>query len=296
MILITGANGFIGKHLIQELLKNYSMDDIMVLSSSKHNFLKTVTYKEGRYQNSDNDGKENFEKVQIIIHAGAFTPKNSSMADDMKNTQLNIDNVYDLANFSFPRLKKIIFLSTLDVYQITGVVNENTKNNPASLYGWSKLYGEQIIKKIAQKRNLDYQIFRVGHVYGPGEESYEKIIPITMHRILNNQNAMIYGTGNELRNFIFVEDVVKVIVGAINKVATEKVINIVGEQSVSINNLIKSIINISEKKVGVEYIKTDFTGIDYVFDNSILIKNFEITYTSLDKGLRQEWEHLKEIK
>ncbi|OBS13115.1 hypothetical protein ATE49_13685 [Elizabethkingia miricola] len=293
MILITGANGFIGRQFIAELLKVYQANDIILFSSSKHEFLETIVYNNGRY--SECLENESFKQVEVIIHMGAFTPKNSRMANDMKNTQLNIDNVYDLISLPFPNLKKIVFLSTLDVYQITGTVDEDTPQKPMSLYGWSKLYGEQIIKFFAQNRNIDYQIFRIGHVYGPGEELYEKIIPITMNRILNKQNVVIYGTGKELRNFVFVEDVVKIISQSITETSTEKVINVVGEKSISIIDLINKIVSVSEEKIDIEYFDTDFKGLDYVFDNTRLIKNFKINYTSLDKGLTAEWEHLKKI-
>lgn len=293
MILLTGVNGFIGRCLVEKILQVYQSNEIVVLSSTNHSCLRTIIYSEGLYSmNKELEQNEFLDDIEYIIHAGAFTPKSGASAYDLAGTQNNILNSTYLFSLPFKRLKKIIFLSTLDVYKIVGIVDENTLTLPETLYGWSKLYSEEILKNLCKINNIDYQIFRIGHVYGPGEEAYQKIIPLTFQRILENKNVEIYGTGNELRNFIYVEDVVLAIVASLCQNFKNNIINVVGEGSISIKTIISLMLKVSSSKSLVRHTNLDFKGKDYCFDNSLFVENCKPSYTPLEEGLLKEWEYL----
>lgn len=294
MILLTGVNGFIGKHIVDELLRIYGVDNVVVLSTTKHPLFKTIVYHDGLYANSlIEDDDYILENVKYVLHVGAFTPKGSAVSSSIFDTQNNIINSTFLFTLPFKRLKKVIFLSTLDVYANEAVIDENTLTKPSTLYGWSKLYCEEVLKELSRYKSIDYQIFRVGHVYGPGEEQYKKIIPLTFQRILMNEKVEIYGTGNELRNFVYIKDVVQVVVDSLQVDLDDKVINIVGESSCSINYIMETILEITETKRKIEYSNLDFRGRDYVFDNTVFVKNCKPVYTPIKKGLIEEWGYIK---
>ncbi|MBK8521170.1 MAG: SDR family oxidoreductase [Chitinophagaceae bacterium] len=103
----------------------------------------------------------------------------------------------------------------MDVYQQSEIISERSLIQPSSLYGESKLYSEKMVTAWASSNNKIHQILRVGHVYGPGEEAYEKIIPVTITKILRDQPLQIWGTGNEIRSFIFIKDIVSAIMNAV---------------------------------------------------------------------------------
>lgn len=294
MILLTGVNGFIGKHVLDILLKFYKEEDIIVLSSTKHFFLKTILYSDGLYATSNlHVNTDLLDHVSYIIHAGAFTPKSGREANNIHDAESNIINSSYILNLKCNNLKKIIFLSTLDVYDINGIVSECTDTKPSTLYGWSKLYCEEVLKSYCNTNAVNYQILRVGHVFGPGEDAYQKIIPLSFQRILNNEIIEIYGEGNELRNFVYVEDVAIAIVTALKLDLKDKIINIVGSESISIKSLIEMILKITKSSVDVKHTNLDFKGKDYKFDNTVFVNNYKPHYTSLEDGLMKEWYYLK---
>jgi len=116
MILLTGASGFIGKHLLPALITEFGYDNIVALTSAP---VKECNYLlHDNYDFSDDHFiKTKFgNSIQTIIHAGAFTPKNGKQANDCEKCNSNIFNTGKLLSATLPNLKKIIYLSTLDVY------------------------------------------------------------------------------------------------------------------------------------------------------------------------------------
>jgi nucleoside-diphosphate-sugar epimerase len=274
MILLTGASGFIGKHLLAALTKEYGQDNVLGLTSTSE--LHGVG-----------------EKIKIIIHAGAFTPKNGKSANDADKCNTNITYTTKLLEVEFPVLEKIIYLSTLDVYGPANLISENSPVEPASLYGESKLQCEKMIVDWASEHKVIAQILRLGHVYGPGEEAYEKIIPVTFRRILNNEPIKIWGSGKELRSFIFIDDVVKAIMTSIKLKDNNELINIAGGHPICMIELVNKMTSISGKKTNIEFESSATPGKDLVFDisklRSLLLKN----ETELEEGLTTEWAYLK---
>src|SRR5690606_10788804 len=143
------------------------------------------------------------------------------------------DNILRLV---FSNLSRIIYLSTLDVYDGKGVISEQSCVKPVSLYGMSKFYCEELIKEYARSRNIEYMNLRVGHVYGPGEEEYQKVLPLTVNKILAGEPVEIWGGGSELRSFIYIEDVIKAIINSLSHVPANIDINIVSGRFISIRD------------------------------------------------------------
>jgi len=291
MILITGTSGFIGSSLLKEAIKTYGKMQVIALTSKTElgcNFLFHQYYQFSENYFIDNG----YENVDTIIHAGAFTPKISSEADDIEKSTSNITNTYHLISASFPNLRRFIYLSTIDVYGKDKIITENSPVSPVSLYGESKLYCEKMITSWAKSKNISCLILRVGHVYGPGEEAYKKLIPITMRQIINDNSVKLYGKGEDLRSFIFISDVVKAILNSIRLQSNYEIINIVGDQSIRVKDLIIKIITMSCKKVTIEHVAIDIPPRDMVFNNSKLKELLHTPKVSLDTGLNLEWEYL----
>jgi nucleoside-diphosphate-sugar epimerase len=294
MIVVTGASGFIGKHLVSSLIEKFNDKNVIALTSKPISKCAYILHENYQYEN-DVFIKRGFEDIEIIVHAGAYTPKNSTDANNIALCNSNIFNTEKLLNTCFPNLKKIIYLSTLDVYDNDSVITENTLEKPTSLYGQSKLYSEKMIESWCKEKKISAQILRVGHVYGPGEEGYKKIIPITIQKILKGEKISIWGTGEELRSFIYVKDVVEAIVNAISIENNVGVINLVGGNPISINNLVKKIIKLSNIETETEKIETNIKGKNYIFDNTKMLKLLLSKETALDKGLKEEIEYMKNI-
>jgi len=293
MILLTGTSGFIGKKLLNVLLREYGKENILALTSSP---IKECRYLLHNNFNFDEDFflESGFDNIDTIIHAGAFTPKNGRESNNVDKSNSNITNTTRLINAKLPNLKKFIFLSTLDVYAPTSIISENSIIDPISLYGQSKLYCEKIIRNWAKTNNYIYQLLRIGHTYGPGEELYEKIIPITFKNIIESKPVQLFGNGNEVRSFIYISDVTSAISKAIH-LKSSNVINIVGNEQISISNLITKIITITGKDVEIIKVKNKTIGRDLIFDNQKMKAILFLPKTLLDEGLKNEWDYMKHL-
>lgn len=294
MILVTGTSGFIGSYLLDALIEKYGSNNIIALTSKpteKCNFILHNNYQFDK----EIFVKSGFDAIETIIHAGAFTPKKSSESNNIEGSNSNIYATTKLIESNLPKLKKFIFLSTLDVYSYDNPITELSPVNPVSLYGQSKLYCEKMLSSWSQQNNTAVLTLRIGHVYGPGEEKYQKLIPLVMKQIINNLSIKIYGSGTDVRTFIYITDVINSILKSIELESSNETINIVGNEQISINDLIIKIIEISGKNVIVERIESDSEPRNLIFDNAKLKKLLHNPIVSLAEGLRKEWEYLKVI-
>lgn len=293
MILLTGASGFIGGHLLNALLAKYGRDKVVALTSKHLNGCNYLLHNNYSFH-SDFFINEGYSEIETIIHAGAFIPKSVAESNDINGSFSNIFTTNQLIKSDIPKLKKIIFLSTVDVYGDDSPINEKSPVVPVSLYGHSKLYSENAISHWASQKNLKYQILRIGHVYGPGEEKYKKLIPVVIRQLLNDQPINISGTGEELRTFIYISDVVNSIIHSIEHESNLEIINVVGNLSVSIKKLIDKVIDLTGKTPVINQIKSDNKPRDLIFDNKNLTKFYQPEIT-LEEGLRLEIEYFKSL-
>lgn len=295
MILLTGASGFIGKHLLKGLIEKFGRDRILALTSKP---LPDCPYLlHNNYVFSPDMFTENSysESIETVIHAGAFIPKSSRERDDWKLCTQNISNTQCLLDARLPRLNRIIHLSSVDLYAKADIISENTAVEPGSLYGQSKWYTEKMLGAWALANGKISQILRLGHVYGPGEEAYQKIIPVTMKNIIAGNPVEIWGDGNELRAFIYIDDVVAAIIETLSFKQSVEPLNLVSGNSISIKNLVNKIITISGKKVNVQTKPAASKTRDLVFDNSKIKMYTGLTETPLELGLRKEWEYMQTL-
>lgn len=295
MILLTGASGFIGSALLDKLIDKYGSENILALTSKpidKCNYILHNNYK----FDSDDFTKSNFENIDAIIHAGAFTPKKSTEANEYLKCNSNIINTESLLKLKFPNLKRFIFLSTLDVYASGDIINEESLVNPISLYGSSKVYCEKMITSWVTDKNILPQILRVGHVYGPGEESYQKAIPVMIKKILNNENIQIFGSGEDIRSFIYIDNVIDAIISSLDLEKFDGPINIVSERQINIKNLAQLLIETANSDIKLEFIESDNNSRrDLIFDNSKMKRYLLSEEIDIEVGLRNEYNYMKNL-
>ncbi len=290
-ILITGASGFVGRKVVEEILKTYPNNDVVALASNE---LTISTILHNNYNIDENYLLNNgCENVEVILHIGAYTPKSGEESNYIFENNRNIYTTETLLRQNLPNLKKIVFISTLDVYAPCEIINEQSLVEPVSIYGWSKLYCEKMIESYAKEKNIKYNILRLGHVYGEGEEHYNKILPLTIKKILNNEPIEIYGDGNAIRTFIYIEDVAKAIVKSID--IDYNTINVVGSEPITIRNLVKKIINISKKEIKIVYTHPEMQNRNLIFDNTLLKKYLLKEITDLNYGLEKEYHYMEKV-
>lgn len=289
-ILLTGAGGFVGEHLLKQLVLKYGADQVVALTSREIPGVRCVTAPDHDFSVID---KTRFNDIDALVHAGAFTPKSAREANDLRRCGLNISVTEALLGFEFAALKKVVFTSTLDVYAGADLISEATPVGPATLYGASKLYGEKMVEAFAAERGISHAILRLGHIYGPGEEAYQKMLPLTISNVVSGRPVQLFGAGEELRSFIYIDDVVKSLMNVLSVELPSPVVNIVGGKPVSIKALIEKIISIAGQQVEVVRQPAAAKGRDFVFDNSLLKSTLLPDEFDFDQGLAVEIEYMK---
>ena len=294
-LLVTGASGFIGSRVLAAICDEYGPENVIAFSSRPIDKCQTVSYQVPAFTVKKED-HDLLATVDVLIHVGAYIPKSGKDANAIEACDSNIFFTEKLLNLPLKCLKKILYISTVDVYEPADLTNEDTPTIPVSLYGWSKLYCERMLGFFAIDQNIEYQILRIGHVYGPGEEVYAKFLPKTINNLLVGESIELWGDGSEKRSFIYVNDVVSSILRAISFNENVGPINVVGGLAVSMRALIDKLALVSGKIPIIRIKNSSLTKRDYVFDNAKLRKYLLKEETSLISGLKSEYEYMSRLK
>lgn len=290
-ILLTGASGFIGGHVLTALISKFGKEHIIALTSNKIPDVNCLVYQSVENFNLD---KNSFDDITHVIHAGAFIPKDSKQGNNIFSCSESIEYTKHLFSYDFKELIKFINVSTVDIYASSNEpISEISNIDPVSLYGSSKLYCEKMAKAFSVQRGISYMNLRIGHVYGPGEEKYKKVVPIAIENILKDKPLELWGKGDDLRSFIYIEDVVDSIINSLDSTLQNLDINIVSGKAISIHDLLYTIIDISGEIVEVKRIESNHETRDLVFDNTLLLSTLLNKETDLIEGLTKEYNYIK---
>lgn len=214
-IIVTGGAGFIGSHVVDELIKRgHEVIIIDNLSAGKEENinLKADFYKEDlcNYEKI----KEIFEKYnpEIIYHLAAHINVRKSLENPYENARINIIGTLNLLEFAVKfNLKHFIFSSTGGaIYGDTKEIptTENHSEVPISPYGCSKLSAEKYLNFYNKVHGLKYTTLRYGNVYGPRQnpEGEAGVISIFLNDMFLGKKPKIFG-GIQTRDFVYVDDV-----------------------------------------------------------------------------------------
>ena len=293
-MIITGTSGFIGTRLLQAARAAYG--EGVTAFSSREAQGKHLIYRDMPGFGLGQAALALISEAEVLIHCGAFIPKAGTDANQLAGCNSNITFTQQLLALPWHSLKKIVFLSTVDVYAtVDGPISETTTTVPASLYGLSKLYGERMVSQYAAERGIASQVLRIGHVYGPGEEKYAKVLPKTIQNIIAGRDVELWGDGQELRSFIYIDDVVTAILKAVDLQDLPGVINVVSGNAITISDLIAKLITIGGRNSGVMRRELKATPRDLVFDNTKLKRYLLDKEADFTVGLKAEFRHMENI-
>jgi len=218
--MVTGGAGFIGSHLVEELLK----EDIEVISidnyvaGKKENLAEFHSYPSFKEVNCDITDYQKmepyFEGVDVVFHEVA-SKMTVCLEDPRKDLAVNAEGTFNVLEASRKHaVKKIVHASTGSVYGAAQYypTDELHPLNPTSYYGVSKLAGDRYARLFSDFFDMDISILRYYHVYGPRQESSDVggVVSIFARRALHDQPLIIYGDGTQLRSFTYVKDVVNI--------------------------------------------------------------------------------------
>ena len=249
-ILITGGAGFIGSHLADKLIEQGN--SVAILDDLSYGREKNINPKAKFYKADIRDIQgvsEIFEaeRPEAVFHYAAQTSVVRSMADPIMDTNINVVGSLNIfKNCINYKVKKIVFPSSMGVYGNAKdlPLREDSPKDPISPYALGKFVAEKNLGFYGLK-GLDYSIIRYSNVYGPRQSSEGEggVVSIFASRILNNESPVIFGTGEQTRDFLYVGDAVKAALRAM-EAPKGSVYNVSTNSEVSIIGLIK---NFSEK-------------------------------------------------
>lgn len=245
-IIVTGGAGFIGSHIVDEIIKNdnecFIIDNLSRGKKENINNEAKFFKMDIREKNLEDIFKE--IKPDIVYHLAAQIDVRKSLEDPFFDLDVNVSGTLNLLDLSVRyNVKKFIFASTGGaIYGNKLNSTERTYPKPLSPYGLTKLTSENYIRIYREWYGLRYTILRFANVYGPRQspEGEAGVVAIFITKLLNDENPIIYGKGKMLRDYIFVEDVVRASVLAIDK-GDNEILNIGTGKSISVNELYKNL-------------------------------------------------------
>lgn len=239
-VLITGGAGFIGSHVGDLLVKNGY--NVIVVDNLSSGFEKNLNNKIKFYNLDINSAElENVFKennIDYVFHLAAQPSVSFSTAHPKEDAIENIIASINVLNFSKKYgVKKFITASTAAVYGVPKKLPVDEKHDTTclSFYGVSKLTMEKYIELFG----IDYIIFRFANVYGPRQSAHGEagVVAIFADKMKNNQDIKIHGDGEQTRDFVYVEDIAKVCVLALEKDVKNEIVNVSTNTGISVNKL-----------------------------------------------------------
>lgn len=233
-ILVTGGAGFIGSNIVDSLINNeievVVVDDLS--SGNETNINKKAKFYKLDIQDSKLSSVFEKEKPDYVNHHAAQIDVRRSVSDPIFDAKINIlGTINILQNCVDYKVKKVIFASSGGaVYgeQEVFPANEEHPLRPISPYGITKLVAENYLYYFKTVHGLDYTALRYANVYGPRQDPYGEagVIAIFIKKMLNGEQPVINGDGEQTRDFVYVGDVVRANILAINNDTPESIINI----------------------------------------------------------------------
>ena len=265
-ILIAGGTGFIGSHLAIELaqkghdvtvLDNYLLGSDENISSVERK-IKAVKGDIRDYEllKKISEGKE------IIFNEAAASSSPMFMNDLSKAVSINIDGFVNILNAARENdVKKIIYASTSSIYGNSHPpLKEDMKTEPVNFYASTKLMNEHLAAIYSKEYGIQTIGFRYMSVYGPHEKSkgrYANLVSQFLWAMQKNERPVIYGSGEQTRDFVYVKDIVHANILAMEakKKLFGEVFNAGTGKCVSLNGLISTINKILGKSIEPEYVE-----------------------------------------
>lgn len=309
-ILITGGAGFIGRVVANYLVNKYNYKiivlDIMDYCASISQLDNRILFIRGDICDKtlvDNILQTN--NIDTIIHFAAQTHVDNSFNNSINFTKTNVLGTHILAQSAVEHnIKRFIHVSTDEVYgeqqrsDVTGCIEE-TMLNPTNPYAATKCGAEFIIKSYEKSYNLPAIITRSNNVYGYGQFP-EKLIPCFIMKLLNNKVLPIHGSGEALRNFIYVDDEALCFDVILHYGEVNNIYNISGDNEYSVNQIAEILCKKFNVPLNVEHVTDrNFNDQRYFIENTKLKKLFEsanqeFIQTNFDEGLDKTIEWYKQ--
>jgi len=251
-ILITGGAGFIGSNLVDALVARGSQVRVLDnLSTGKRSNLPDdgrVELIEGDVADAD-VVRRAVHGCRAVVHLAAVASVQASVDDPLGTHQSNLIGTLNLCEaMREAGIRRVVFASSAAVYGNNGegqAIEEDTPKAPLTPYAADKLASEHYLEFYRRQHGLEPVVFRFFNIYGPRQDPsspYSGVISIFTERAQKGLPITVFGDGEQTRDFVYVGDLVELLVQALeSSVAQEGAVNVGLNQATSLNQLLDAV-------------------------------------------------------
>jgi UDP-glucose 4-epimerase len=288
-ILIMGSEGFVGKNLVKGLSEKHDIYTSDQIDSANQNYSKCDI--------TNYDSVEKIVRdVDAVIHLAAHSLV-SSLDGSITNARVNIIGLLNLLESCRKNsIHKVIFTSASSLVgePKSFHVNEDHPPKPKTAYGITKLTSEHYLRLYHELYDIDYTVFRFFNIYGPFQKN--GLIPSIFNKIKNNEPITIFGKGDQIRDYVYIEDILPFFEqAASSEIGKNKILNMGTGNGTTILEIVKNISEILKIEPKIEYqpIRPGEIG-NFVADTTLLRETFDkIPSTDVKIGLQKTIDWLK---
>lgn len=262
--MIVGAAGFIGTNLTIALAKN-PVNHLTLVDKSKTYFapLIAMRFANVRFMEHSLSVDAEFDEIlkgqDIIYHLVSTTvptTSNQHISEELKANVIFSANLLDACVRW--HVKKVVFISsggTVYGKEVDCPLKESTATNPISSYGIQKITIEKLLYLYWYIYGLDYRIIRLANPYGPYQRPNGVLGAVTTftYKALKNEEIAVYGDGSIIRDYIYIDDVVRAIVKIVDGKSKHHTFNLGCGYGTSINQVLEVISDVLGKELNVVY-------------------------------------------
>jgi UDP-glucose 4-epimerase len=304
-ILITGAAGFLGSHLVDYFLKNHHKVigvDNMIGGSEDNINPQSKFIKEDITELDVMDKICNNENVDIIYHCAATPHEGLSVFSPYIVSKHNFSATVSVVTAACKnKVKRIIYCSSMARYGAQKYpFTEDMKTKPVDPYGISKVAGEEILKNLCDVHGVEWIIAVPHNIIGPKQkydDPYRNVVSIMLNRMMQDQRPIIYGDGEQTRCFSYIDDCLQCLTKmAFDKDILKQVINIgPDEEFITINKVAEicsNIVGFNQKPIYVPDRPQEVKHAVCSSDKARKLLNYKTTI-DVKNGILKTYEYIK---
>jgi UDP-glucose 4-epimerase len=260
-VLVTGGAGFIGSNLVRHLIKEGNsvtvLDNFMSGFRSNIDSFPSVHIIEGDVRDHA-AVEEAIQGAEVVFHLAASVGNKRSIDHPLIDAEINVLGTLQILEAARKAgVRKIVTSSSAGIFGElkTMPIKEDHPVEPDSPYGCTKLCEEKLCLAYSKLYQIEAVCLRYFNVYGPNQrfDSYGNVIPIFVFRMLRNETLIIYGDGEQTRDFVHVDDVVQANIKAADSIGFSGALNIASGTSVTINRLVEIITKYEGNSIKIEH-------------------------------------------
>jgi UDP-glucose 4-epimerase len=265
-ILVTGGAGFIGSYVIEELLPLQPKKIIIIdnfIRGTMTNMKNFINNPLIEFHKGDIRDLDLLEKcitgTDFVFHMAALRI-NACAANPREGFDVMLKSTFELASLCVKhKVKKVIYSSSASVYGLAQHFPTPETDNPynnQTFYGAAKMWGEQLFRSFKFMYNLDYVALRYFNAYGPRMDTdgkYTEVMIKWLDCIRDGKNPLIFGDGSTTMDFVYVGDIAKANLAALQEDITDEVFNIGNKEETSLKELLTVLLRVNESSLKPEF-------------------------------------------